>query len=63
MLFLDEAHDIHPSTLVKIKPLIELVRQNACTLFVVLLGHPKLENDLRQPSLEEIGARTNIFSL
>ena len=29
----------------------------------MLLGHPKLKNDLRRPSLEEIGARTNIFSL
>ena len=63
VLFVDEAHDIHPSTLVKIKRLIELVRQNSCTLSVVLLGHPKLKNDLRRPSLEEIGARTNIFSL
>lgn len=63
VLFVDEAHDIHPSTLVKIKRLIELVRQNSCILSVVLLGHPKLKNDLRRPSLEEIGARTNIFSL
>jgi type II secretory pathway predicted ATPase ExeA len=31
VLFVDEAHDIHPSTLVKIKRLIELVRQNSCT--------------------------------
>ncbi|NEQ18679.1 MAG: AAA family ATPase [Microcoleus sp. SIO2G3] len=63
VLFVDEAHDIHHSTLVKIKRLIELIRQNSCTLSVVLLGHPKLKNDLRRPSLEEIGARTNIFSL
>jgi type II secretory pathway predicted ATPase ExeA len=63
VLFVDEAHDIHHSTLIKIKRLIELVRQNSCTLSVVLVGHPKLKNDLRRPSLEEIGARTNVFSL
>ena len=63
VLFVDEAHDLHSSTLVRIKRLIELVHQNGCTLSVVLLGHPKLKNDLRRPSLEEIGARTNVFSL
>ena len=63
VLFVDEAHDLHSSSLVRIKRLIELVHQNGCTLSVVLLGHPKLKNDLRRPSLEEIGARTNIFSL
>lgn len=63
VLFVDEAHDLHHSTLVKIKRLIELVRQNGCILSVILIGHPKLKNDLRRPSLEEIGARTNVFSL
>jgi type II secretory pathway predicted ATPase ExeA len=63
VLFVDEAHDLHHSTLVKVKRLIELVRQNGCTLSVVLIGHPKLKNDLHRPSLEEIGARTNVFSL
>lgn len=63
VLFVDEAHDIHHSTLVKIKRLIELVRQSGCILSVVLVGHPKLKNDLRHPRLEEIGARTNVFSL
>ncbi|BAZ36631.1 hypothetical protein NIES4101_25500 (plasmid) [Calothrix sp. NIES-4101] len=62
VLFVDEAHDLNNSTLVKIKRLIELVRQNGCTLSVVLIGHPKLKNDLLRPSLEEIGARTNVFS-
>lgn len=63
VLFVDEAHDLHNTTLVRIKRLIELVHQNGCTLSVVLVGHPKLKNDLRRPSLEEIGARTNVFSL
>ena len=63
VLFVDEAHDLHHSTLVQIKRIIELVRDNDGTLSVVLVGHPKLKNDLRRPSLEEIGARTNVFSL
>ena len=57
VLFVDEAHDIQHSTLVQIKRIIELVRSNGGTLSVVLVGHPKLKNDLRRPSLEEIGAR------
>src|SRR5271165_3177871 len=33
------------------------------TLSVVLAGHPKLKNDLRRPSMEEIGSRATIFEL
>ncbi len=32
-------------------------------LSVVLVGHPKLRNDLRRPTMEEIGYRTDIFTL
>lgn len=32
-------------------------------LSVVLAGHPKLRNDLRHPTMEEIGYRTAVFSL
>ncbi len=32
-------------------------------LSVILSGHPKLKNDLRRPTLEEIGGRTQIFSI
>jgi type II secretory pathway predicted ATPase ExeA len=32
-------------------------------LSVVLAGHPKLKNDLRRSSLEEIGSRTTVFNL
>ena len=62
-LFVDEAHDLHPKTLVGLKRLIELVQNNGGTLSVVLVGHPKLRNDLRRPALEEIGARTALFWL
>ena len=62
-LFVDEAHDLHHQTLVKLKRLIELVSQNGGALAIVLAGHPKLKNDLRRPSLEEIGACASLFTL
>jgi type II secretory pathway predicted ATPase ExeA len=62
-LFVDEAHDLHPKTLVGLKRLVELVQNNGGTLSVVLVGHSKLRNDLRRPALEEIGARTTLFWL
>ena len=62
-LFVDEAHDLHPKTLVGLKRLVELVQNNGGTRSVVLVGHPKLRNDLRRPALEEIGARTALFWL
>jgi type II secretory pathway predicted ATPase ExeA len=62
-LFVDEAHDLHPKTLVGLKRLVELVQNNGGALSVVLVGHPKLRNDLRRPALEEIGARTTLFWL
>lgn len=62
-LFVDEAHDLHHKTLVGLKRLIELVQHAGGTLSVVLVGHPKLRNDLRRPALEEIGARTEMFWL
>jgi hypothetical protein len=32
-------------------------------LSVILAGHPRLRNDLRRPTMEEIGYRTDIFTL
>jgi type II secretory pathway predicted ATPase ExeA len=63
VLFVDEAHDLHSKTLVQLKRLVELVSDDNGKLSVVLAGHPKLKNDLRLPSLEEIGARTSVFTL
>ena len=62
-LFVDEAHDIHYSTLTGLKRLIEVVEDSGGTLSVVLAGHPKLKNDLRRPTMEEIGYRATVFSL
>jgi type II secretory pathway predicted ATPase ExeA len=64
-LLVDDAHDLHPRTLVGLKRLIELVRLygGGAPLSIVLAGHPKLKNDLRRPSLEEIGGRASAFGL
>ena len=64
-LIIDDAHDLHHRTLIGLKRLIELVRLygNGAPLSIVLGGHPKLKNDLRRPSLEEIGGRATVFSL
>jgi type II secretory pathway predicted ATPase ExeA len=63
VLFIDEAHDLHGKTLTGLKRLMELVRHQGDILAVVLAGHPKLKNDLRRPSMEEIGARATILTL
>jgi type II secretory pathway predicted ATPase ExeA len=59
-LFIDEAHDRHRNTLSELKRLMELVRQPGDLLAVVLAGHPNLNNLLRHPVMEEIGARATI---
>jgi type II secretory pathway predicted ATPase ExeA len=62
-LFVDEAHDLNGHTLIGLKRLMELVEHGDGKLSVVLAGHPKLKNDLQRPTMEEIGFRTEIFSL
>lgn len=62
-LFVDDAHGLYPQTLVRLKRLVELVRNNGERLSVILAGHPKLKNDLKRPTMEEIGGRTHIFTL
>ncbi|WP_027156531.1 ExeA family protein [Methylobacter luteus] len=62
-LFVDEVHDLNGHTLIGLKRLMELVEDGDGRLSVVLAGHPKLRNDLRKPTMEEIGYRTDVFSL
>lgn len=62
-LFVDEAHDLNGQTLIGLKRLMEVVEDSGGRLSVILAGHPKLRNDLRRPTMEEIGYRTNIFTL
>ena len=60
-LFVDDAHDLHPKTLVALKRLTEVVTEGGGQLSVVLVGHPRLRNDLRRPQMEEIGDRATVF--
>ncbi|KZL23846.1 AAA family ATPase [Pseudovibrio sp. Ad37] len=60
-LFIDEAHDLHGKTLIGLKRLMEVIARGGGTLSVVLVGHPKLRNDLRRPTMEEIGHRTDVL--
>ena len=61
-LFIDEAHDPHSRTLNGLKRLMEVIARGGGSLSVVLIGHPKLRNDLRRPTVEEIGHRADILS-
>ena len=61
VLFIDEAHDIHGHTLNGLKRLMELITAGGGKLSVVLVGHPRLQNDLRRATMEEIGDRTSKF--
>lgn len=60
-LFIDDAHDLHARTLTALKRLMELATEGNGQLSIVLVGHPKLRNDLRRPKMEEIGDRTTVF--
>src|SRR5271167_3971926 len=40
---------------------MEVIVDGGGMLSVVLVGHPKLRNDLRRPTMEEIGYRSVIF--
>jgi len=62
-LFIDEAHDLNGHTLIGLKRLMEVIEDGDGRLSVVLSGHPKLRNDLRRPTMEEIGFRTDVFNL
>jgi type II secretory pathway predicted ATPase ExeA len=61
--FVDEAHDLNNNTLTQFKRLIEVVEDSGSILSIVLAGHPKLKNNLRRPTMEEIGSRSAIFTL
>jgi type II secretory pathway predicted ATPase ExeA len=63
VLFIDEAHDLNRHTMVELKRLMEMIEDGGGRLSIVLAGHPKLRNDLRRPVMEEIGYRTDIFTL
>ncbi|KZL24079.1 hypothetical protein PsAD37_02926 [Pseudovibrio sp. Ad37] len=57
-MFIDEAHDLHGHTLNGLKRLKEVISAGGGTLSIVLVGHPRLRNDLRWATMEEVGHRT-----
>ncbi len=61
VIVVDEAHDLHHKTLTGLKRLMEVVADAGVLLSVLMVGHPRLRNDLRRPQMEEIGYRTTIF--
>ena len=64
VLFIDEAHDLSIKALKDLKRLIETIRENTRgKLSIVLIGHPKLRNNLRRSAMEEVGARTEIYDI
>src|SRR5258707_7409499 len=60
-LFIDDAHDLHSKTLIGLKRLIEVIRDSGGMLSVDLARHPKLKNDLRRSSMEEIASRATVL--
>jgi len=62
-MFIDEAHELNWRTLIGLKHLIETVEDANGTLAIIIAGHPMLGNELRKPTLEEVGARTKLFTL
>ena len=61
VLIVDEAHELHHKTLTGFKRLMGLAAGAGVVLSVLLIGNPKLRNDLRRPQMEEIGYRTTTF--
>jgi type II secretory pathway predicted ATPase ExeA len=61
VLFVDDGHDLHAQTLRGLKQMIEKTGRRGVRLTIVLVGHPRLKNDLRRPSHEETGARATVF--
>jgi type II secretory pathway predicted ATPase ExeA len=62
VLFIDEAHDLHGNTLIGLKRLMEIIQVGGGVLSIVLVGHPRLRNELNRPTMEEIGHRTTKFT-
>lgn len=63
VLFINEAQELNGNTLIGLKRLIEHAQSAETRLAIVLVGHPKLRNDLRRPTMEQVGFRTSMVSL
>jgi type II secretory pathway predicted ATPase ExeA len=63
VLLVDEAHNLKRKTLIDLKLLSELVEETGELLSLVLVGHPKLKNELSRATMEEVGSRCTFFAL
>ena len=61
--FVDDAQARTRHALTDRKRLLEVVDDGDGKLSIVLAGHPTLGNDLRRPTREEIGYRTDSVTL
>ena len=63
-LFVVEAHDLNGHGLISLETLDRrVIEVGGGRLFVMRAGHPRLHNDQRRPTMEEICYRIDIFSL
>lgn len=51
------------SVLIALWLMMEVIRDGGGKLSIILAGHPKLRNDLKGPTMEEVGYRTTLISL
>lgn len=63
VLFVDEAHDLQMQTIREIKRILEVANDSGAKLSVILSGHPKLTNDMKRMTMQEVGTRAVTHSL
>jgi type II secretory pathway predicted ATPase ExeA len=60
---IDDAHDVPHQTILGLKRLVEVARENGAVLSVVPWGKPKLRDTRHHPSLEGLGGEAAVFAL
>lgn len=63
VLLIDDAHELNTQTLIGLKRIKELDKDTGGKITFILVGQPKLSNELNHPKMEEIGARSDIFTI
>ncbi|CAG9273836.1 hypothetical protein BCEP4_880014 [Burkholderia cepacia] len=61
VLLMDDAHQLHPKTLVGLKRLMEIVRDGKGMMPIVLAGHPKLKNGAVGRTIDDTIAVRAVF--
>lgn len=63
VLFVDDAHEVSHQTIIGLKQLVEVARENGAVLSVVLGGQLRLQDNLHHISLEGLGGEAAVFTL